>query len=291
MIGRRCAVLMAAYNGQRFIDQQIASILDQEQVDITLFISVDLSSDLTYEKCITWAESHDNVILLSYGERFGSAALNFFRLIREVDISEFDLVAFSDQDDIWERSKIAAAHAVLKTGEFDAYSCNVIAFWSSGDERLVQKAYPVKKFDHLFESAGPGCTYVFTQRSFASLQTKVSSRRDLCERIELHDWLAYALTRESNYSWYIDKVPYLRYRQHDSNVFGANMSYRAFWRRFQLIRSGWYREQTGAIAELASNGTAEEIKKRSFFVCNFFELRRRPRDRLVLLIMAILGLY
>ena len=45
------AVLLAAYNGIRWINEQINSILNQKYVNVVVYISVDISSDGTYEWC------------------------------------------------------------------------------------------------------------------------------------------------------------------------------------------------------------------------------------------------
>ena len=77
----KCAILLAACNGGKWIKEQIHSILDQSEVDITLFISIDKSSD-TLDICQKISKSDCRVHILPYGDRYGSPAKNFFRLIR-----------------------------------------------------------------------------------------------------------------------------------------------------------------------------------------------------------------
>ena len=96
----RIAVLMAAYNGVSFLKEQLQSIEQQKHVDVSIFISIDKSTDGTYEWCKECEQNNLNVTVLSYGKRFGGAAKNFFRLIRDVDFLEYDYVAFADQDDV-----------------------------------------------------------------------------------------------------------------------------------------------------------------------------------------------
>ncbi len=76
------AILLAAYKGMEWIEEQIASILSQKSVFIKIFISVDLSNDRTYECCQDLARKEVRVEVLTYGERYSGAAKNFFRLIR-----------------------------------------------------------------------------------------------------------------------------------------------------------------------------------------------------------------
>ncbi|MCK5666577.1 MAG: glycosyltransferase family 2 protein, partial [Thiotrichaceae bacterium] len=78
----RVAILLAAYNGMAFIALQLQSILHQQGVDLRIFISVDLSTDDTYNWCCHFANNQPKVTVLPYGERFGGAAVNFYRLIK-----------------------------------------------------------------------------------------------------------------------------------------------------------------------------------------------------------------
>ena len=123
------AILLAAYNGTQWVDEQLSTILIQLDVVVHVFISVDLSTDNTYEWCKQLETSNHNVTVLGYGERFGGAAKNFYRLIKEVDFSSFDYVALSDQDDIWLPSKLTHAVKLITTKKLDAFSSDVVAFW------------------------------------------------------------------------------------------------------------------------------------------------------------------
>jgi rhamnosyltransferase len=131
------AVLLAAYNGKEFISEQVDSIFNQSAVSVHLFISVDLSTDGTYEWCNQLETNYHNVTVLGYGERFGGAAKNFYRLIKEVDFSSFDYVALSDQDDIWLPSKLTHAIKLITIKKLHAFSSDVVAFWEDGRESLV----------------------------------------------------------------------------------------------------------------------------------------------------------
>jgi rhamnosyltransferase len=80
----RVAVLLAAYNGLDWIRDQLKSIFIQIEVDLTIFISVDLSNDKTYEYCLSLSQNDDRVVVLKYGERFGGAGKNFYRLFQKI---------------------------------------------------------------------------------------------------------------------------------------------------------------------------------------------------------------
>jgi len=141
------AVLLAAYNGMAWIEEQVDSIFKQIEVDIDIYISVDMSSDGTYEWCNELAKNNVCVQTLPYGDHFGGAAKNFFRLIRDVDFHNYDYIALADQDDIWMPNKLFHAVNILQKYNMDAYSSDVISFWNDGREKLVRKPYPQKEYD------------------------------------------------------------------------------------------------------------------------------------------------
>lgn len=64
------AVLMSTYNGEKYLKEQIDSILAQKDVDVTLFIRDDGSSDNTIGICKEYVEKHKNIVLKT-GENIG----------------------------------------------------------------------------------------------------------------------------------------------------------------------------------------------------------------------------
>ena len=104
---KRCLILLAAYNGAKFIRQQIDSIRNQTYTNWRLLIRDDGSNDGTVEIVREYCEMDDRIeLILNDTERHG-AFLNFWQLI---DIAyhgeDYDYYFFSDQDDIWEPNKI-----------------------------------------------------------------------------------------------------------------------------------------------------------------------------------------
>lgn len=286
----RVAVLLAAYNGIEWIEEQVDSILAQKNVDITLFISVDLSTDGTDVWVSNLANKNENIKFLAYGERFGGAGANFYRLLRDVDLEGFDYVSFSDQDDIWLEGKLERACSFISAKSCDVYSSDVIAFWDDGKQQLIKKSYSQKKYDHFFEAAGPGCTYVFNAPSANKFQSFVKNKKELVDNISLHDWLAYAFCRENGFVWFIDSQPMMLYRQHNNNQVGINEGFKAYKKRFLLIRSHWYRNQVENIASLVSQSPLR-IDRYFFRLAHALKFRRRLRDRFLILFIILLGIY
>jgi len=297
----KCLVLLAAYNGMQWIAEQVDSILQQKDVSVTLLISVDGSNDGSEAWVTRLASLHPHVSHLAHGERFGGAARNFFRLVNEALLDSFDYVAFADQDDIWSPDKLSNAVDRILSEKADGYSGNVTAFWPDGRETLIEKSQPQVAYDHLFESAGPGCTFVFTQRLFADFQSHISSHFAEVQNVSLHDWYAYAFSRARGYKWVIDSRSFMRYRQHGNNQFGANTGLGALKSRLANVCNGWWFNQSVLIARLVGLETDVFVRRwielhRSGFVflaLSGSKCRRRPRDKIVFsmlcLMVAILG--
>lgn len=291
----KVAVLLAAYNGSSWIEEQVYSILNQDRVDLSLFVSVDLSSDGTEKILKQLSRENKQIRLLKIGNRFGSAAKNFYHLITLVDVSAFDYICFADQDDIWNLDKLSRHIDLLKEHHAEAVSSNVIAFWPNGEEKLIAKSQPQRSYDFLFESAGPGCTFLMTPWLVGEVKQQLLNN-EAAKEVALHDWLTYAICRAYNKLWVIDPQPSMRYRQHLANEVGANAGLKAALARFKKIRSGWYRHQVALISRVAlfinpdRNLKIFEKLIQSHSLVDQFKLirfalqgRRRFRDRLILL--------
>ena len=286
----KVAVLLAAYNGMSWIEEQLASIHAQSKVRVHIFISVDPSSDGTEAWCAEHARAHNNVTLLSAGGPFNGAARNFFRLIRDVDLTAFDFIAFSDQDDVWYDDKLSRATSILGTEEYEAYSSNVVAFWPNGRSLLVDKAQPQVEWDYVFEAAGPGCTYVLNRRVASAFKALLLARWEQSQYVSLHDWYCYSFARTSGYKWYIDPVPSMCYRQHSGNQIGVNSGAVSILLRLRKVFSGWWFDQIKLIEYLVGD-TQDEGATRpqlesswSFIKLSLMasKCRRRRRDRWML---------
>lgn len=292
------AVLLAAYNGMRWIEEQIASILAQDLVDVRIYISVDPSHDGTEAWCARCAETHGNVELLPAAGPFGGAARNFFRLIRDVDFSAFDYVAFSDQDDIWFPDKLHRAVARLSSGQIDGYSSNVIAFWPDGRRMLVDKAQPQVEWDYLFEAAGPGCTYVLTRKLASDFRDFVAKHWEKIQSVTLHDWLCYAFARSVGFTWNIDPTPGMNYRQHTDNQVGVNSGLQSAIRRVKKMTDGWWIDQIRRISDLTAGLGSGPLSDRPKLTgrgagvglaIQSRRCRRRLRDQMIFAVFCILA--
>jgi len=290
----KVAVLLAAYNGMQWIEEQLCSILSQEDVDVSIHISVGPSNDGTESWCASFAAVYSNVVLLPSAGPFGGASRNFFRLMRDVDLSIYDYVAFADQDDIWHIDKLGRACRLLQQVGTDAYSSNVLAFWPDGHTRLLDKAQAQVEWDYLFEAAGPGCTYVFTQSLASAIKASMVANWQLLQGVSLHDWYCYAFARSHRYTWLIDREPTLHYRQHERNQVGANTGFGSKIARYKTIHNGWWFSQARLIAVLIGREQDpfvrgwQDLRRHQLLKLSLSanKCRRRGRDKLFFFIVC-----
>lgn len=247
------AVLLATYDGISWIAEQVASILAQTDVEVKLFISDDESTDGTKEWLASLASEDPRVVVLPSPNRLGAPGRNFYRLIMDAEIDAYDFVALADQDDVWLSNKLSMQVHLASRYVADGVSSNVVAYWQDGSKALIDKAQPMRRLDFLFESAGPGCSFLMTSRLISQIKTILLRNQADAREIELHDWLIYTVCRVSNMRWHIDARPTLKYRQHEHNVIGVNLGPTAWYKRFQRIWNGWYRGEVTKLARLTKS--------------------------------------
>lgn len=295
------AVLMATYNGAQWIEQQIESIFNQKLVKVDLYISDDCSKDETINviekyRNINKCNIHyiDNNIDLSKR----SSANNFFNLIKNVDSNKYDYISFCDQDDIWDNDKLYKSYRSIKNLNADCYSSNVTAFWDDNKKIYLKKSIDQNQYDYLFESAGPGCTYVITSLKYIELKNWIVINQSKLNDIWFHDWLIYAFCRINEYKWVIESESTMQYRQHKTNVFGANTGFglsrknlNSLFIRYKLVRSGEYRNKIINLIDVLDYSSWVSIRIKRFNLVDRFILafnvtkfRKKKIDQMILFI-------
>lgn len=181
----RVLVMMASYNGERFIEEQITSVLMQQDVDVTLWIADDGSTDATVEICERISLSADNVVFVQ-NERNLGCAKNFMHMLGEADKNAFDYFAFSDQDDYWLPEKLIVAVRALENingpalyySNIENVDVNLENGWMC---RNPHYPHYLDKGLALVQTSAGGCAQVFN----AELAKLVAC--DLDEYPRLHD--------------------------------------------------------------------------------------------------------
>lgn len=256
-------VILASYNGEKYILEQLESILSQVAVDLDIMVFDDQSTDDTVTIVKELCKIHNNITLVNNKEQSGSAAKNFCNSIislPEEIISGYDYIALSDQDDIWLQNKLEKSTITLYEENADLYASNLILWQEDLNKKsIVRKDYKLKEFDYLFEGASAGCTYVFTS-SFANHLKIIFSQIDFENWLFFsHDWLIYFIARLDNYKVIIDKNAGIIYRIHSENVHGQlnTNSLNSFVKRLDFILNGWYFKQLEGFTQLLNPNSIE----------------------------------
>lgn len=301
----RVLVLLATYNGSRWIREQIETVLAQEGVDVQITVRDDASTDGTRLELARFVEEDDRVKVVAATAPSGSAGQNFLTLIRENPATPFDFVAFADQDDLWNPDKLIRACSTLAASASAGYSSATVALWADGRQRTLKISGAPTRTDFLFEGAGQGCTFVLTAAFYERVRSFLATQLEATRGLHYHDWLVYALARSWGLQWRFDAKPSMKYRQHPKNDTGARGTARGAVRRLSLIRQGWYRTQLHTIAKLCTvaaptNTTLVEWHRqlartdswdRRLRIARFCLRggRRRARDNLIAMFAALAG--
>lgn len=216
-------VLMSAYNGEKYIVDQLDSILAQiATFQIQICVRDDGSNDKTQDILRKYASK--GLIRWYTGENLGPS-LSFLDLIKRNP--GYDFYAFSDQDDFWSPNKLE--NAVIKLKQLDHHlpvlycsNAQIVDQNLNSMGRLVYKHQPVTDFYTLSCAGGIlGCTMVFNDYLANLVRKPVALKK---ENIYLHDFFVLLLCASVNGKIIYDAIPQLKYRQHLGNVVGVPTS-------------------------------------------------------------------
>ena len=242
----KIAILMATYNGEKYICQQIDSILSQTCKDWELYIHDDGSTDNTIAVVESYVEKYPNKIHLIDGKSTGGAKYNFFYMFGQVEAPYY---MTCDQDDVWLDKKIELTYDKMLTIENKAdvpclvytelrvvdSELNTIADTMSGYQSLDCHKRTINQF--ILQNSVTGCTMMVNM----ALRDKMLRITDIDNTI-MHDWWAALVAAQFGKTAFIDE-PTILYRQHGDNSLGAlginKLSYivRRVWQKKQIQES------------------------------------------------------
>lgn len=113
----RIGILMATYNGEKYLREQIESIQAQEYKYWDLYINDDGSSDLTVPIAQEYANNDSRIHMTHLDKSTHGQLENFGKLLKFISCKDYDYIMFADQDDIWRTSKIIDTVNFIKSHE------------------------------------------------------------------------------------------------------------------------------------------------------------------------------
>lgn len=226
-------VILCTYNGEKYLEKQIKSIMEQDREDFCLLYSDDGSTDSTKAILQSLQEK--------YGRRMrafprpmhsGSPAKHFLSILSalakgEVETDNLEYIFLADQDDEWFPDKLSKTISVIgeeerKFGESLPILCHTDCSLVNMEGKLLAKSY--RRYQKL-----PGASYRFSRLLLQNHVTGASVGinkallqycKEIPEQVKMHDhWLALL----ANCFGEIQYLPYATYayRQHGENVLGA----------------------------------------------------------------------
>lgn len=207
-------VLMSSYNGERYIRQQIESILQQKDCQVHLHVRDDGSGDSTLD--ILREYERKGLLTLHQGPNLGPA-FSFLQLLKETP--GYELYAWADQDDLWYPNKLREGINRLEGFTVPALCyANAELMDAEGNPMGVQvyrNYHPMKKNTIACVGALLGCTMIFNRHLAEYIQ-----QYDLPARVRMHDYyLAQVCLACGGQILYSDHIC-MGYRQHETNVIG-----------------------------------------------------------------------
>ena len=233
-------VLIATFNGEKYLEEQLHSLESQTWPRIDLVVSDDGSMDGTLGKLDgfvrTWDRGTATVI-----QRQHSGFAENFRSLMTLDGIEGDYVAYCDQDDIWEPDKLRKAIDWLDSQDPDVpalYCGRTRAFPSMQDKALSPLFTRPPSFRNALVQSIAGANTMVMNRAAFDVVCEATRRTGFVS----HDWWTYLIVTGIGGKVYYCPEPDVHYRQHDDNLVGANNTWRARFLRLRFMLAGRFKD-------------------------------------------------
>lgn len=208
-------ILLSTYNGEKYLTQQLNSLIAQDYPNFTIIIRDDGSTDFTLEILNAYKDKYSN-ISITFGDNIGVTS-SYFELIKN---AQANFYALCDQDDIWLPSKLSHAVANLTNSNYSSSSlyCSALQFVNS--DLIPIGLTPPPRYQCLenavIENIATGCTIVFGE-SLRQLFIQATP-----QQMHMHDWWLYLLASSFGNVIY-DPKSFVLYRRHDATVTGLQL--------------------------------------------------------------------
>lgn len=246
-------ILLATYNGEKYLKEQIDSILNQTYRNIHLIISDDNSKDST-RKILDEYRKKDARITTYFQERNLGYIKNFEFLLTKVESNYYML---SDQDDVWLPEKIKKSMDKLKEenadlvfGDLEVVDEKLKTIYPSfGDfmqlNRKINKCINSYEVNYLYNCV-TGCT-LLSKKEFIKDILPIPHN----SKYMLHDfWIATMVALRGKLAYMPEK--YIKYRQHGNNQIGTNKISHKF-KKMDQVRDLFIEVKIGVFGSYVEN--------------------------------------
>lgn len=219
-------ILLATYNGYRFLPELLDSLIAQTFEGWDLYIRDDNSTDGT-QRILSQYEQTDNRIHVTYGSEQLGPTGNFLNLVNSVSAGNYLMLC--DQDDVWLPDKIEKTYAEMQKQEAD-YGKQTALMVYCGKQLVDQDLLPISSFkserdsynvslhDVLIQNPIYGCTLMINRAALDII-------KPVPEYVYMHDYYFALVVSLFGIVVYLDE-PLILYRQHSGNVTGGAANFK-----------------------------------------------------------------
>lgn len=272
-------ILMATYNGEEYLREQIDSILSQTYTNFRLIISDDCSKDNTRE-ILKEYEKKDKRIITYFQEKNLGYVKNFEFLLTKV---ENEIYMLSDQDDFWLPTKIEHTYNKMKETNADLVFTDLevvdkdlnMMYPSFNDymklTRKIKKYKNSYKLQYLYNCV-TGCT-LMSKRKFLNLILPLPTE----SKYAIHDtWIACTVANKGKVEYLDEKT--IKYRQHGTNQVGTDKISHGF-KKLDQVRNLFIEVKIGLFKTYVNNDRIfnDELKKQNIEALEYFEMIKDKR--------------
>lgn len=225
-------ILMATYNGEKFLAQQIESIQKQTFKEWNLLIRDDGSSDKTCDIIRNFTAKDSRIRFINENEHHNLGVIKSFFTLVNYEVADFYF--FSDQDDVWLPEKLSVS---LEAAKHKASDVPLLVYTDlkvvNQELNILQDSMIRAQSHHANTTLLPELTENTVTGGTMMINHALAEKWFTPNDILMHDWFLALLAASLGEIIYLD-LPTQLYRQHDNNVLGA----RTMNKRFKILREG-----------------------------------------------------
>ncbi|HEO0821789.1 TPA: glycosyltransferase family 2 protein [Streptococcus agalactiae] len=225
-------ILMATYNGEKFLAQQIESIQKQTFKEWNLLIRDDGSSDKTCDIIRNFTAKDSRIRFINENEHHNLGVIKSFFTLVNYEVADFYF--FSDQDDVWLPEKLSVS---LEAAKHKASDVPLLVYTDlkvvNQELNILQDSMIRAQSHHANTTLLPELTENTVTGGTMMINHALAEKWFTPNDILMHDWFLALLAASLGEIFYLD-LPTQLYRQHDNNVLGA----RTMDKRFKILREG-----------------------------------------------------
>ena len=273
-------ILLATYNGEKYLREQIDSILNQTYKNIRLIVSDDCSKDGT-RKILEEYKNKDERIKVYYQEKNLGVVKNIEFLLGKVESPYYML---ADQDDYWLPEKAEKSLETLKNnnadlvfGDLQVVDENLNTMYESFNDymllsRKINKYIDSYKLNYLYNCV-TGCTVLAKKETIKNIIPLPLNSKFL-----IHDhWIGLMTSLNGKLAYMPEK--YIKYRQHGNNQVGTEKISHGF-KKLEQVREHFINVKLGVFETYVNNieKFPEELQKQNEGALKYYKMLQNKRN-------------